>query len=528
MKLIDFLKPEDLFHPKVFYEGEWLLGGELDTHKALDDYLLMNAKMVNGENAYQKFLEKHYYGPLTNILDSKSLAHNFFPKIALTVDKTKGKRTTRFALSMFIYQQILGLFYSEKAMSEFVKSIEGVEEQNDWLPSLKQLLKDDRKIYFDVRNNGASSSHYQEVYQLYKEYVAHFQSKMGFQEFLEGKISGSTKMIVSIRYYQNLFQKEISIEELLEAFDYDTLLLVAAKSALDCCKVTESRENKVDNCAGYIKLYLDAVERLRAVVPNYNCTMQVLDVSGKKKILKIEDIKTEYESLLSRHPEFSFIMLDDDEMSTLLRREGIEEETIQNFDYSSQSNHDTLQAILTKLKASRELAAEWEFIQKGTVEAETTMHKPSLNSTQVLSEDERIRRMIIGREYLENSAYVYKIYGKNKFEGYIGYIYPNGAVIFEKYYENIITKKVASAAATYVMSLDNFMEMSKLSKTEIIRIIQRDSTANVRRIFHHEDMNRWKSAISMVIEGSDYTEEVIHYIDSLVANRDLQKSEVKS
>ena len=39
--------------------------------------------------------------------------------------------------------------------------------------------------------------------------------------------------------------------------------------------------------------------------------------------------------------------------------------------------------------------------------------------------------MVVGREYLENSDYVYKIYGIHKFQGYIGYIYANGTVIFE-------------------------------------------------------------------------------------------------
>ena len=130
--------------------------------------------------------------------------------------------------------------------------------------------------------------------------------------------------------------------------------------------------------------------------------------------------------------------------------------------------------------------------------------------------------------YLENSDYVYKIYGVHKFEGYIGYIYPNGTVIFEKYYENIKTKKVASSSATYVMRLDNFMEMSKLSKTEIIRIIHRDSGANVKRIFHRENMERWKSDIFRVISGSEYTEEVMNYINALISRNDLKKSEVKS
>ena len=67
------------------------------------------------------------------------------------------------------------------------------------------------------------------------------------------------------------------------------------------------------------------------------------------------------------------------------------------------------------------------------------------------------KQMIISKDYLENSSYLFRLEGINEFEGYQGYLYPNGTVIFEKYYDNIKTKKVASGSATYVMNLNNFV-----------------------------------------------------------------------
>ena len=119
MSLINFLTPEDLFHPKVYYEGEWLLGGELVPNSSEIDYLLLNAKTVNGKNAYQEFLERHYYQPLSNMLGSKSLVSSFFPKIALS--EKDGKRVVCFSMSTFLYQQLLGLYALNEEKQEFLK-----------------------------------------------------------------------------------------------------------------------------------------------------------------------------------------------------------------------------------------------------------------------------------------------------------------------------------------------------------------------------------------------------------------------
>lgn len=275
-------------------------------------------------------------------------------------------------------------------------------------------------------------------------------------------------------------------------------------------------------------MYLASVALLRSEIPTYDCSIVTIDENRKKKVVTIEEIEKEYQALFSRHPEFSFVLMSDSEASTLLKKEGIIEENGTPYDFSNKENQEVLATILTKIKESKELVAEWEFIRKGSKKDSETEKSMLSYESRPLPEDERIRRMVIGREYLESSSYVYKIYGMNKFQGYIGYIYANGTVIFEKYYENIVTKKVASSSATYVMGLDNFIEMSKLSKTEIIQMIKTDSSTNVRRIFHREDMDRWKSDVERAITGSNYTQDVIDYIDTLIFHNSIQKSEVKS
>ena len=65
------------------------------------------------------------------------------------------------------------------------------------------------------------------------------------------------------------------------------------------------------------------------------------------------------------------------------------------------------------------------------------------------------------------------------------------------------------------MDLNNFVAVSKLSRSEIISKINSGVIQGVSRIFHREDMDRWESEIRQVISGSDYSKQVEAYIDSL-------------
>lgn len=59
--------------------------------------------------------------------------------------------------------------------------------------------------------------------------------------------------------------------------------------------------------------------------------------------------------------------------------------------------------------------------------------------------------------------------GTKSFYGYVGYIYKNGKVILEKYLEgDEKNKKIADNNAIYVMNIEEFAILSRLSKTELI------------------------------------------------------------
>lgn len=526
MKLKEVLDTEELFHPQVFYDGIWLLGGCCLDQKE-KDYLFLNALKIKGENAYQQFLEKYYYKPMGELIGSESVAHTNFPKIISMVDKNTSKRTIRFSLEGFIYQQLYGLINHKESVQRFETMTQNEESEEKWIELLREEIRADRKMWYDVLHNGVKSPYYDTICQLFLNYAQYFNEDILFNTFLENKIRASNKLLVGSKYYINFFKKEIPLEPLLKAFDYDTFCLVAAKSALDTCELVEQNLQAVDNAIICVRLYLESIQKLRQEKSTYDCSMICIDEqTNYKKTIKIDDIMTAYNHLLARHPEHSFVITSGEEVWNLLRERGFSESELASFDLQKKENQTLIANFLNELKENQELAASWEFIPRGKhIEKGTEGSMPG-TSTPLL-EDEKIRRMIIGKEYLENSNHLYRIQGINKFAGYIGYIYPSGTVIFEKYYENIKTKRVVQSSATYAMDLYNFIELSKLSKPEIIKMIHSDVHAGVHRIYHREDMERWKSEVEREITGTDYTEQVIDYMDELVGQKELKKTGVK-
>ena len=114
-----------------------------------------------------------------------------------------------------------------------------------------------------------------------------------------------------------------------------------------------------------------------------------------------------------------------------------------------------------------------------------------------------------------------QLVGKNNFEGYIGFLYPNNLVIFERFYRvskrNSNHKVPAINEAIYVMNSDNFAELSKLTKSEIISYIKDFGNKDIMRIYHR---GNWKDRINMLIHASNYDENDLTMIESLTSDLD--------
>ena len=80
--------------------------------------------------------------------------------------------------------------------------------------------------------------------------------------------------------------------------------------------------------------------------------------------------------------------------------------------------------------------------------------------------------------------------GKNSFDGYIGFLYSNGFVVLEKFFEDSKSGKIATNQAIYVMDVDDFSRLTMLSKNNII------ANKLCKRFIHKGD---WQSKVEEII-----------------------------
>ncbi|MBR3116850.1 MAG: hypothetical protein IKF36_03135 [Bacilli bacterium] len=92
--------------------------------------------------------------------------------------------------------------------------------------------------------------------------------------------------------------------------------------------------------------------------------------------------------------------------------------------------------------------------------------------------------------FFDSSDPFYRVKGLNTFDGYFGYIYSNGMVILERFYENTDRGIIASNQAIYCMTIQDFYTLSKQSKSHII------ANNLCKRFIHKGD---WQQKVKDVI-----------------------------
>ena len=205
----------------------------------------------------------------------------------------------------------------------------------------------------------------------------------------------------------------------------------------------------------------------------------------------------------------------------------------------------TERAERDKNKVKLEVAAkDWEILRAGTVDEERnkilktiddlSLRRKNKKKTQKDKESEeklqseRINNLMKKWEFFDNSNYIITIKGINEMSGYIGYIYPNGTVMFEQFFDEKKETEPAYYKAIYVMDILNFINLSSLSKAEIIDYIKNNSDDTVKRIYHSKN---WMKKAEKIINEDSLTEEksnaLKEFLDMLSEKKDSNNNEIK-
>ena len=529
MAFVDFFDCRTFLTPEIYYEATiFIRSGENE------QILPVNATITSNGNKYADFIEKYYFSIIKRSLNGRLLESYLryctFPEIGAYRYNETGEYTRLYKLrydrSQFFYFILLELLDdNENDRKNIINMLDTRNSYDDFINFFRDRLRNKRKKLQDVESEGSSSKNYSEVKTLVPmqegEKIDAYISRLKSQCAL--RANECTSAIRAVRLLKDLFTIPIDIDALIACFEYDQFCLILAKCLLD---------NKYSDFGSrlYVEKYLAAVKEYREKNPSYNCSIQLISsATGRKYKYSIADLERDYNRYLVEHPEQVGITITSDEIRSLLTKYGYSEEFIANFDLNNKQNKELYVQLLDTERKMQTLLRSWKIFPKGTkTPTDDAIKVLSMHGNQ-LEEDEKIRRMLESYKHLEASNYLFKIEGINEFEGYIGYIYPSGRVIYEKFYDDVEKHKVASDCATYIINdFKMFVEISKMSRSEIINKRKNGELRTiVERVYHRKDMNRWRAKIDAAINGDDYTPDVLQFIEQLIAKKELGRHVIK-
>ena len=491
-----------LFNPIITYTGSFLLRtgafNEAIMYEQDKDVFVLNSKMENGKNKYVEFCNKYFVSSFGNP-PSKGIAPAITPVLVSEMNADGHGRSVKFS-----YTPTLLILLEDYSL---------VADAPDSEPELALYVKDQIKIkrdkMFNVLRLWDKSPYYEELRDRYESH-----GYMMTYEFLEKQKDYFTKLIfllkdISKECAVNKFNKEAFVD----CFDKDKLILCLCKCIVDNCKETVKLENCFHNCMVEVIQLIQNVKELR-LDKEFNPVIKLYDEEKKKYVTySFSDLKKEVAQMMSEHPEF--------EIATVQMEDVVSKNLVRNAEATTKFSE-----ILTARK-KQVLSANWEFVKPGekedkkqdeAIDFDAQIH--NRNAKISVHEKNSYLELMRKRLFFDKTGYMECILGINNFAGYVGYIYPNGLVVFEKMYEDDSRLvPVKEANATYVMNIDNFVQLSALSKTEIIDYIKSTNNPNVRRVYHSKN---WEQRLLSIIEGAGY-DAVLDKIDTLIQTGKVRK-----
>lgn len=509
---------EDIFNPKVTYDGYFVISSY--------DFIV-SSKYSKGLNLVREELYKQYlsyiYPNHQNFIDSVNISLLFYSS-----SKNGYGREFTPASDLFIKDYISSLF---KTSLKEPENLEIIAEDNKNF--LREILKNIKAILNEKMNLEDNSILFNAYLKSKNLVIKNLKDQSNNSKSIREKLTINSilsneknlKFYILSRlkeqatsillHYDNIVKrmnKPLDMSKFNNLFDYDTLYLRLAKVFLNTSRDSLKEGHELPTVVLFLYKYYNALK----VLKNYHFVIDASDIlydDEKRKKYSTRDFIRDFERFILpiEDPEIRYYQI-------------MEKEN--DIDYYDLNNVYKKLEYLKALEDARIIAAEWDFIPKGE---NITPRIQSLGSRQhrtskELSEEreKRLEKVLQRLQFLDNTPYIYKSIGKNKFDGYIAYMYSNGYIIFEKFYENQDTLNPSKNNATYVMNIDNFVEMSKLSKPEIIKYIKAGNTDVMRK----NHTSSWEANMLSIINSSFYSKELIEKIDRLISLGKIENKEL--
>ena len=483
---------EQIFDPPFTHTGGFIVP---------DQVFISNSKTKHGDNLAYESIIKPYYDDMRKIFGESSFEVPLF--FECDNDNNYGRKLVP---SFDLYLNSIYLIMTHKPLLT-----EDYERTN-----AKDKFRVYKKNLINMKNGNLENVPEEFISTLTEDYKKELaiakQSKPNFyvsmEDYLDAQIKFMTKLLVNYNNLSKIFDKKVDLKKLEQSLNLDKFYLAMTKQFIYTSKQTERLVGTVSNDF-YIPIeYVEKVRKLREKTP-YDLEIEVELPDGSITKYTVDAAIREVNEMRMAHPEYKYTVIESDSP----------------VDYKDLEVATKTQKRIEEMFKDKELSAYWEIIPKSNPKKEVEKINPSkkiesiIKNPSYLTDGEKAQIILDRLTFLDNTKYFKKIYGKKKFDGYVGYMYDNGLVIFEKLFKDLNSCQPELGNATYVMTIDNFVEMSKHSKTELISYMKQGRT-DVRRIIHN---NKWKDNVERIIEGNDYTKDTCKKIDALLNKGEIER-----
>ncbi len=460
------------------------------------DLLYLNSKVKNGKNYYREFTKSDY----KNFFEP-SVYKTYKEFLSPIIEVSSDKNGRYFGFSTKLPMIILAKKHNISFDSE-EPDFKNIYSQ------LKNKLPEKIRICEDIVKKGNNSIYYDNAFQ--KLELVNASQSIDIQELRRPFITATLFMQLGNEYKKDyslfnsldkIAKTKFNDDKFFECYDTDKFLLLFSKIVMDKANLLYKDFPDVINLVPQVYQYIHFVEELG--LKDYNPKITIVK-ENKRKIKMMpytfNDLTKEVNKFLEEHKDYSFKYVSvydpvfDFNESNVPSKEAIEKEAIKYRYGESYQN----------------ITASWEFIKKGETDRIISSHR-------IINSNDRKTREPIDIDYrlsvFNKTDYICQIQGTGKFKGYIGFIYPNGLIAFESFFDEK-GKVSKDNNATYIMNINNFEKFSSLTKPEIMGYIKDMGNEEIDRKYH--SLN-WEKNLRKIVENPNCEEEMKEKVKAVIA-----------
>lgn len=464
----------------------WIINyGENDME---NDLLYLNSP------TYNVYINKYFFSIYEKAFSQKNIAHIISPKLMFYEDNDGIKRL-RISGLYFLKHLLKLLQYSEYRDPAIVLDMICKDDTIDnYIKVLRLAYVDEINKYEEVLKIGNKSNYFNAIVD--ECYV--YGNGNPPEIFIKSKINRLLESIKSFDILQYLFKVDLNIDEFVNCFDYDKLVMIIAKSFIDHLDSI----NNIDHSYIYLLHYFDAIEKIRQENPNYNCFIKYYK-NNRIRTMNIDDLITKYNSIKKR--------VNKDDLTIVTVNKQFIDNNISNEKLYS-INPRELKELIIMLKTKESIK------EINSEDINDSLDKINLELSTIKDETLKLKlnQQMDKIQFLLDNKPIKIFRGINNFSKYYGYVYKSGYVVFDVLDKNI---NKSYGNAMYIMSYDKMQEYCKMSKTDL-----RECNHDDIQILYHS--NNWKDKLLNIINeleenDVDYSDAVDIDINSITNLKEL-------